>query len=47
MHEYEKNLEELGISSDESSKERYDNIIGYMGTPDGFMDGLGQLEQLA
>ncbi len=28
-------------------EERYDNIIGYMGTPDGFTDGLKQLEQLA
>ena len=30
-----------------SDEERYDNIIGLMGTPDGFNDGLKQLEQLA
>ena len=36
------------VQEDELSfEERYDNIIGFMGTPDGFDDGLKQLEQLA
>ncbi len=30
-----------------SFEERYDNIIGLMGTPDGFEDGFEQLKQLA